>query len=164
MVRRIYRGLDGDDFSALALDYFFISPVLSIEMDSHALVRLCVFLIVSVVTNYLTNARRRAEEELRQAHAKLEDSGPRTNRRTSSSRPPPIGSSPLWARTGSCSISPSGWRRPRSATTTSSSAGCTPTSTSTPASSIAPSASPRTCSPRCSPWAGCPAGSRSGRR
>jgi len=36
-------------------------------------VRLCVFLIVSVVTNYLTNARRRAEEELRQAHAELED-------------------------------------------------------------------------------------------
>ncbi len=59
--------------SALALDYFFISPLDSIELDAHAFVRLCVFLIVAVITSILTNARRRAEAELRQAHAELED-------------------------------------------------------------------------------------------
>jgi signal transduction histidine kinase len=59
--------------SALALDYFFISPVDSIELDSHAFLRLCVFLSVSVITSILTHARRRAEMGLRQAHAELED-------------------------------------------------------------------------------------------
>jgi C4-dicarboxylate-specific signal transduction histidine kinase len=42
-------------------------------MDAHALVRLCVFLSVSIITNILTNARRRAETALRQAHMELED-------------------------------------------------------------------------------------------
>lgn len=59
--------------SALLLDYFFISPVASIELDSHAFLRLCVFLSVSVITSILTHARRRAEIGLRQAHAELED-------------------------------------------------------------------------------------------
>jgi two-component system NtrC family sensor kinase len=66
-------GLVATVCSALALDYLFIAPIASIELDSHALVRLCVFLIVAFLTNYLTNAQRRAEAELRQAHAKLED-------------------------------------------------------------------------------------------
>ena len=66
-------GLIATVLSALALDYFFIAPILAIELDSHALVRLCVFLIVSIITNYLTNAQRRAEAGLRQAHAELED-------------------------------------------------------------------------------------------
>jgi signal transduction histidine kinase len=66
-------GLMATVLSALALDYFFISPIHSIELDSHALVRLCVFLIVSVITYYLTNARRQAEAGLRRAHAELED-------------------------------------------------------------------------------------------
>ena len=66
-------GLMSTVLSALALDYFFISPIYSIELDFHAFVRLCVFLIVSVITNILTNARRRAEADLRQAHAQLED-------------------------------------------------------------------------------------------
>jgi signal transduction histidine kinase len=66
-------GLISTVLSALALDYFYISPVRSIELDSHAFVRLCVFLTVSVITNVLTNARRRAEADLRQAHAQLED-------------------------------------------------------------------------------------------
>jgi K+-sensing histidine kinase KdpD len=66
-------GLIATIFSALALDYFFIAPIYAIELDFHAFLRLCVFLIVSVVTNYLTNAQRRAEEGLRQAHAELED-------------------------------------------------------------------------------------------
>ncbi len=66
-------GLTSTVLSAVALDYFFISPIYSIELDFHAFVRLCVFLIVSVITNILTNARRRAEADLRQAHAQLED-------------------------------------------------------------------------------------------
>jgi signal transduction histidine kinase len=66
-------GLLSTVLSALALDYFFISPIYSIELDAHAFVRLCVFLTVSVVTNILTNARRRAEADLRKAHAELED-------------------------------------------------------------------------------------------
>lgn len=66
-------GLVATVLSVLALDYFFIAPISSIELDSHAFVRLCVFLIVSFLTNYLTNAQRRAEADLRQAHAKLED-------------------------------------------------------------------------------------------
>jgi signal transduction histidine kinase len=66
-------GLLATVLSAFSLDYFFISPVRSIELDAHALVRLGVFLIVSLVTNYLTNARRRAEDGLKQAHAQLED-------------------------------------------------------------------------------------------
>jgi len=66
-------GLIATVFSALVLDYLYIAPISSIELDTHAFVRLCVFLIVSIVTNYLTNAQRRAEADLRQAHAKLED-------------------------------------------------------------------------------------------
>ncbi len=66
-------GLLSTVLSALALDYFFISPIYSIELDAHALVRLCVFVLVSIVTSILTNARRRAEADLRQAHAELED-------------------------------------------------------------------------------------------
>jgi signal transduction histidine kinase len=66
-------GLMSTALSALALDYFFISPTYSIELDFHALVRLCVFLIVSVITNVLTDARRRAEADLRQAQGQLED-------------------------------------------------------------------------------------------
>lgn len=66
-------GLMSTVLSALALDYFFISPIYSIELDTHALLRLCVFLLFSVITNILTNARRRAEAALRQAQAQLED-------------------------------------------------------------------------------------------
>jgi signal transduction histidine kinase len=66
-------GLMSTILSALALDYFFISPIYSIELDWHAFVRLGVFLVVAVITNVLTNARRRAEADLRQAHAELED-------------------------------------------------------------------------------------------
>jgi signal transduction histidine kinase len=66
-------GLLSTILSALALDYFFISPLHSVELDSHAFVRLGVFLVVAVITSILTNARRRAEADLRQAHAELED-------------------------------------------------------------------------------------------
>lgn len=66
-------GLISTILSALALDYFFISPIYSLELDSHALVRTGVFLVVAMITNVLTNARRRAEADLRQAQAQLED-------------------------------------------------------------------------------------------
>lgn len=66
-------GLISTILSALALDYFFISPIYSIELDWHAFVRMGVFLAVAMVTSVLTSARRRAEADLRQAHAHLED-------------------------------------------------------------------------------------------
>lgn len=60
-------------FSASSLDYFFITPVHAIDLDWRAFLRLAVFLIVAVVTSYLTASRRRAEEALRKAHAELEE-------------------------------------------------------------------------------------------
>ena len=66
-------GLISTILSALALDYFFISPIYSVELDWHAFVRIAVFLVVAMITNVLTNARRRAEAGLRQAQAELED-------------------------------------------------------------------------------------------
>ena len=58
--------------SALSLDYFFIAPVNSIKLDWSAIVRLSVFLLVALLTSYLTAARKRAEEALRSAHGELE--------------------------------------------------------------------------------------------
>lgn len=58
--------------SAFSLDYFFISPVHTITLDLQAFLRLAVFLVVALVTSYLTTARKRAEEALRKAHAELE--------------------------------------------------------------------------------------------
>lgn len=59
--------------SALSLDYFFIAPIYMIELNWRALLRLAVFLSVASVTSYLTSARKRAEEELLNAHAELEE-------------------------------------------------------------------------------------------
>jgi C4-dicarboxylate-specific signal transduction histidine kinase len=59
--------------SALSLDYFFIAPVYNINLDWQAFLRLGVFLVVAIITSYLTTARRRAEEALRKAHAELEE-------------------------------------------------------------------------------------------
>jgi signal transduction histidine kinase len=66
-------GLISTALSVLALDYFFISPIYSVELDWHAVVRTGVFLVVAGITTVLTNARRRAEAGLRQAQAQLED-------------------------------------------------------------------------------------------
>ena len=66
-------GLVSTVLSALALDYFFIAPIYSVELDAHAFVRLGVFLIVAIITSVLTNARRQAEVSLRLAQAELED-------------------------------------------------------------------------------------------
>jgi signal transduction histidine kinase len=59
--------------SALVLDYYFVSPTHAIELDWHAFVRVAVFLVVAMITNILTSARRRAEAGLLQARAELED-------------------------------------------------------------------------------------------
>ena len=65
-------GLLATILSALSLDFFFIAPIHSITLDWRALLRLSVFVVVSLVTSSLTAARKRAEEALRQAHAELE--------------------------------------------------------------------------------------------
>lgn len=65
-------GLVATVMSALALDYFFISPFRSINLDWAALLRLSVFTTVAAITSYLTTARKRAEAALRKAHAELE--------------------------------------------------------------------------------------------
>ncbi|HEY6364628.1 MAG TPA: ATP-binding protein [Candidatus Binatia bacterium] len=66
-------GLVATILSALSLDYFFIAPVHSITVDWQAFLRLGVFSVVALITSYLTTARKRAEEELRKAHADLEE-------------------------------------------------------------------------------------------
>ena len=66
-------GLLATLLSDLSLDYFFIAPVHSITLDWQAFLRLGVFSVVALITNYLTTARKRAEEELRKAHAELEE-------------------------------------------------------------------------------------------
>ena len=66
-------GLAATIVSALSLDYLFISPVHTITLDLQAFLRLAVFLVVALVTSYLTTARRRAEEALRKAHSELEE-------------------------------------------------------------------------------------------
>ena len=58
--------------SAISLDFFFISPQHSIHLDWRALLRLGVFITIAVVTSYLTTARKRAEQALRQAHDELD--------------------------------------------------------------------------------------------
>ena len=65
-------GLLATVLSALSLDYFFISEHHTLVFDWSALLRLGVFLLVATLTNSLTAARKRAEEELRRAHAELE--------------------------------------------------------------------------------------------
>jgi K+-sensing histidine kinase KdpD len=66
-------GLVATILSAFSLDYFFITPIYTINLDWQAFLRLGVFLIVAIITSYLTTARRRAEEALRKAHAELEE-------------------------------------------------------------------------------------------
>ena len=66
-------GLVATILSALSLDYFFIAPVHTITLDWQAFSRVGVFLVVALVTGYLTTARRRAVEALRKAHAELEE-------------------------------------------------------------------------------------------
>jgi C4-dicarboxylate-specific signal transduction histidine kinase len=65
-------GLLATLLSAFSLDYFFIAPVHQIDLGWSAYLRLGVFLFVAALTSYLTNARKRAEEALRKAHAELE--------------------------------------------------------------------------------------------
>jgi C4-dicarboxylate-specific signal transduction histidine kinase len=66
-------GLLATILSAFSIDYFFIGPIHTIALDWQAFLRLGVFLVVALVTSYLTTARKRAEEALRKAHAELEE-------------------------------------------------------------------------------------------
>ena len=66
-------GLIATILSALFLDYFFMSPIYSIDYNWQAFMRLTVFSGVAAITSYLTAARKRAEEALRKAHAELEE-------------------------------------------------------------------------------------------
>lgn len=65
-------GLLATILSAAFLDYFFITPVHSLSLDLSAILRLSVFLLVALLTSYLTAARKRAEQALRIEHGQLE--------------------------------------------------------------------------------------------
>ncbi|HEU0209803.1 MAG TPA: ATP-binding protein [Candidatus Udaeobacter sp.] len=64
-------GLLATILSALSLEYFFISKYF-ITLDWRAFLRLGVFTAIAALTSYLTNARKRAEQALREAHDELD--------------------------------------------------------------------------------------------
>jgi C4-dicarboxylate-specific signal transduction histidine kinase len=64
-------GLVATVLSAVSLEYFFISKYF-ITLDWHAFLRLGVFTAIAALTSYLTNARKRAEQALREAHDELD--------------------------------------------------------------------------------------------
>src|SRR6266550_2591190 len=64
-------GLTSTVLSALVLEYFFISKHF-IPLAWHALLRVGVFTAIAVLTSYLTTARKRAEQALREAHDELD--------------------------------------------------------------------------------------------
>src|SRR6476646_5630255 len=64
-------GLTATVLSAVSLEYFFISKYF-ITLDWHAFLRLGVFTAIAALTSYLTNARKRAEQALREAHDELD--------------------------------------------------------------------------------------------
>jgi signal transduction histidine kinase len=66
-------GLVATVLSASSLDFFFIAPIHSIDLNWQALMRLSVFSAVAAITGYLTAARRHAEGALRQHQAVLEE-------------------------------------------------------------------------------------------
>jgi signal transduction histidine kinase len=72
-------GLVATVLSASSLDFFFIAPIHSIDLNWQALMRLSVFSAVAAITGYLTAARRHAEGALRQHQAVL---GERVQERT----------------------------------------------------------------------------------
>lgn len=65
-------GLTATVLSALLLERYFMPNKDFIPMDWRALLRLSVFMSIAFLTSYLTNARKRAEEALREAHDKLD--------------------------------------------------------------------------------------------
>jgi C4-dicarboxylate-specific signal transduction histidine kinase len=58
--------------SAVSIDYFFLSPHHSLNLDWRTFLRLGVFTAIAVVTSYLTTARKQAERALREAHDDLD--------------------------------------------------------------------------------------------
>ncbi len=65
-------GLTATVLSALLLERYFMPNRAFVPLDWRAFLRLSVFMSIAFLTSYLTNARKRAEEELREAHDKLD--------------------------------------------------------------------------------------------
>src|SRR5215813_12974380 len=57
-------GLAATLLSVLALDYYFIPPILTLDLTSDELIHLIVFVSVSLFITYLNGRRVRAEEAL----------------------------------------------------------------------------------------------------
>jgi signal transduction histidine kinase len=58
-------GLLSSVLSTVALDYFLIEPLYSVALSSANLIRLAIFLLSALFVSLLTNARKRAEEDLK---------------------------------------------------------------------------------------------------
>jgi PAS domain S-box-containing protein len=65
------QGLLGVTFSALAFDYFFLSPTHSFYLDSRQLPRLIIFVVSALIIGFLTASQRSTTESLRRARDDL---------------------------------------------------------------------------------------------
>jgi len=65
------QGLLGVTVSALAFDYFFLSPTHSLYLDSRQLPRLIIFVVSSLIMGFLTASQRSTTESLRRARDDL---------------------------------------------------------------------------------------------
>src|SRR6202051_2717855 len=65
------QGLLGVTFSALAFDYFFLSPTHSFYLDSRQLPRLIIFVVSALIMGFLTASQRGTTESLKRARDDL---------------------------------------------------------------------------------------------
>src|SRR3984893_7229344 len=65
------QGLLGVTVSALAFDYFFLSPTHSFYLDSRQLPRLIIFVVSALIMGFLTASQRSTTESLRRARDDL---------------------------------------------------------------------------------------------
>src|ERR1700692_2681839 len=65
------QGLLGVTVSALAFDYFFLSPTHSFYLDSSQLPRLIIFVVSALIMGFLTASQRSTTESLRRARDDL---------------------------------------------------------------------------------------------
>jgi PAS domain S-box-containing protein len=65
------QGLLGVTVSALAFDYFFLSPTHSFYLDSSQLPRLIIFVVSALIMGFLTSSQRSTTESLRQTRDDL---------------------------------------------------------------------------------------------
>lgn len=65
------QGLLGITVSALAFDYFFLSPIHSLYLDASQLPRLTIFVASALIMCFLTASQRSTTESLRRAHDDL---------------------------------------------------------------------------------------------